>query len=76
MRQRRTYVGPGGADAGDVNADGADGVVEFKKEGGKLHSRGCVFALKSPAPDTWQVKQLNECLLADGVRLAGTYQQK
>lgn len=68
-----TYVGPGGADAGDVNADGMDGVVPLEKEHTQLSRDGCKVDLDRLNAKTWHAEQTGVCNLADGVTLQRTY---
>lgn len=71
-----TYVGPGGADAGDVNADGIDGVVPLRKEHAEFSRDACKIGLDRINARTWRVSQAGVCDFADGVTLQGTYREK
>ncbi|MFT4000263.1 MAG: hypothetical protein QM684_08495 [Rhizobium sp.] len=68
-----TYVGPGGADAGDVNADGMDGVAPLTNGHIQLSRDSCRIALNRIDAKTWRVSQSGVCNFADGVTLQGTY---
>lgn len=71
-----TYVGPGGADAGDVNADGIDSVVPLTKEHAQLSKDACKIGLDLLNARTWRVSQAGICDFADGVTLQGTYHKE
>ncbi|MGY5803535.1 lysozyme inhibitor LprI family protein [Rhizobium sp. LEGMi12c] len=71
-----TYVGPGGADAGDVNADGIDGVVPLAKEHAELSRDACKIDLDRLNAKTWRVSQAGVCDFAAGVTLQGTYRKQ
>jgi uncharacterized protein YecT (DUF1311 family) len=71
-----TYVGPGGADAGDVNADGVDGVVPLAKEHAELSRDACKIDLDRLNAKTWRVSQAGVCDFAAGVSLQGTYRKQ
>ncbi|NLS17378.1 hypothetical protein HGP16_12490 [Rhizobium sp. P40RR-XXII] len=71
-----TFVGPGGAEAGDVNADGMDGVVPLVKEHTQLSRDACKIGLDRLDPKTWRVSQTGVCDLAAGVTLQGTYRKQ
>lgn len=71
-----TYVGPGGADAGDVNADGIDSVVPLTKEHAELTRDACRIGLDRLNARTWRVSQAGVCDFADGVTLQGTYRKE
>ena len=71
-----TYVGPGGADAGDVNADGIDGVVPLAKEHAELSRDACKIDLDRLNAKTWRVSQAGVCDFAAGVTLQGTYRRQ
>ncbi len=71
-----TYVGPGGAEAGDVNADGIDGVVPLTNEHAELSRDACKIGLDRLGVRTWHVSQAGVCNLADGVTLQGTYRRQ
>ncbi|WP_246665358.1 hypothetical protein [Rhizobium tropici] len=71
-----TYVGPGGGAAGDVNADGMDGVVPLEKEHTQLSRDGCKVDLDRLNAKTWRASQTGICNLADGVTLQGTYRKQ
>ncbi|SCB20550.1 lysozyme inhibitor LprI family protein [Rhizobium hainanense] len=71
-----TYVGPGGADAGDVNADGIDGVVPLAKEHAELSRDACKIDLNRLNAKTWRVSQAGVCDFAAGVTLQGTYRKQ
>ncbi|AYG69039.1 MULTISPECIES: hypothetical protein [unclassified Rhizobium] len=71
-----TYVGPGGAEAGDVNADGMNGVVPLTKEHAELSRDRCKVGLDRLNAKTWHVSQTGVCNLADGVTLQGTYRKQ
>ena len=71
-----TFVGPGGAEAGDVNADGIDGVVSLTKEHAELSRDACKIGLDRLSAKTWRVSQAGMCNLADGVTLQGTYRRQ
>ena len=68
-----TYVGSGGADAGDVNADGIDSVVGLTKEHAELSRDECKVSLDRLTATTWRVSQAGQCNFADGVTMQGTY---
>ncbi|MFK0164339.1 lysozyme inhibitor LprI family protein [Rhizobium sp. NPDC090279] len=68
-----TYVGPGGAEAGDVNADGVDGVVPLTREHAQLSRDACKISLDRLNAKTWRVSQAGVCDFANGVTLQGTY---
>ena len=71
-----TFVGPGGADAGDVNADGIDGVVPLTREHAELTREACKIGLDRLNARTWRVSQAGVCDFADGVTLKGTYRKE
>jgi hypothetical protein len=71
-----TYVGPGGAEAGDVNADGVDGVVPLAKEHAELSKDACKIDLDRLNAKTWRVSQAGVCDFAAGVTLQGTYHKQ
>jgi len=71
-----TYVGPGGAEAGDVNADGIDGVVSLTKEHVELSRDACKINLDRLNARTWRVSQAGVCDFAAGVTLQGTYHKQ
>ncbi len=71
-----TFVGPGGADAGDVNADGLDGVVPLAKEHAELYRDACKIDLDRLNTKTWHVSQAGVCDFAAGVTLRGTYRKQ
>ncbi len=71
-----THVGPGGADAGDVNADGIDSVVPLTKEHAEVSRDACKVGLDRLDAGTWRVSQAGTCDFADGVTLQGTYRKE
>ncbi|RAX38354.1 lysozyme inhibitor LprI family protein [Rhizobium tropici] len=71
-----TSVGPGGAEAGDVNADGMDGVVPLVKEHTQLSRDACKVDFERLNAKTWRVSQTGVCNLAEGVTLQGTYRKQ
>ena len=71
-----TFVGPGGADAGDVNADGLDGVVPLAKGHAELSRDACKIDLDRLNAKTWRVSQAGVCDFAAGVTLQGTYRKQ
>ncbi|TXI04511.1 MAG: hypothetical protein E6Q76_12330 [Rhizobium sp.] len=71
-----TYVGPGGAEAGDVNADGIDGVVPLTKWHTELSRDACKISLDRLDAKTWRASQTGSCDFADGVVLQGTYRKQ
>lgn len=71
-----TYVGPGGADAGDVNADNISGVIPLKTGHGQLSIDSCSVGFDGLNAQTWQVTQAGVCNFADGVTMQGTYRRQ
>lgn len=71
-----TYVGPGGADAGDVNADSVSGVVAVTKGHGRLTMDSCAIDFDRLNAKTWRVTQTGTCQFADGVTMQGLYQRE
>ena len=71
-----TFVGPGGADAGDVNADNVSGVIPLKDGHGKLSSDNCSIGLDRLNARTWHVSQSGACQFANGVAMQGTYRRQ
>ncbi|NTJ67766.1 hypothetical protein G6M50_20320 [Agrobacterium rhizogenes] len=71
-----TYVGPGGAEAGDVNADGVEGVIPLAKEHAELSKDACKIDLDRLNAKTWRVSQAGVCDFAAGVTLQGTYHKQ
>ncbi|TWB58429.1 hypothetical protein FBZ98_1021057 [Rhizobium sp. ERR 922] len=70
------FVGPGGADAGDVNADGLDSVVPLTKGHAELSRDACKIDLDRLNAKTWRVSQAGVCDFAAGVTLQGTYRKQ
>lgn len=70
-----THVGKGGAEAGDVNADGASGVVALKAGAAEIRKDGCVLALRRRDEASWTVRQSGRCQLAAGVDFGGVYRR-
>ncbi len=68
-----TFVGPGGADAGDVNADSVSGVIPLKDGHGSLAADNCSIGFDRLNAQTWRVSQTGACQFADGVSMQGTY---
>jgi uncharacterized protein YecT (DUF1311 family) len=68
-----TYVGPGGADAGDVNADNISGVIPLKAGHGQLSVDNCSIDFDRINDQSWRVTQTGVCNFADGVTMQGTY---
>ncbi|MGZ9720379.1 lysozyme inhibitor LprI family protein [Rhizobium miluonense] len=71
-----TFVGPGGVDAGDVNADGVSGVIPLKDGHGKLSADNCSIGFDRLNAQTWRVSQTGACQFADGVTMQGTYRRE
>lgn len=71
-----TFVGPGGADAGDVNADGLDGVVPLAKGHAELSRDACKIDLDRLNAKSWRVSQAGVCDFTAGVTLQGTYRKQ
>lgn len=70
-----THVGPGGAEAGDVNADGVAGVIALKSGHGTLAIDKCTVSFDRHDTQVWQVTQKGTCNFADGVILEGIYRR-
>jgi uncharacterized protein YecT (DUF1311 family) len=70
-----TYVGPKGIAAGDVNADGASGMIQLQDGRGQLATKGCLFRFRHLDAGTWKVSQSGKCALASGVTLGGIYRR-
>lgn len=70
-----TYVGSGGAEAGDVNADRVDGVTKLAAGHGTLRRGHCVIQLRRTDPATWRVEQNGRCSTVSGVTFAGIYRR-
>jgi uncharacterized protein YecT (DUF1311 family) len=68
-----TYVGPKGIAAGDVNADGASGMITLRDGRGRLDANGCLFRFHQEDARSWHVSQSGKCVLASGVTLEGSY---
>ncbi|TIX86815.1 hypothetical protein [Rhizobium sp. P44RR-XXIV] len=71
-----THVGPGGADAGDVDAGSINGVIPLKGGRGKLSVDNCSIGFERLNAQTWQVTQAGVCNFADGVTMQGTYRKQ
>lgn len=71
-----TFVGPGGADAGDVNADNVSGVIPLKDGHGKLSADNCSIGFDRLNAQTWRVSQSGACQFANGVTMQGIYRRQ
>jgi uncharacterized protein YecT (DUF1311 family) len=71
-----TYVGPGGAEAGDVNADNISGVIPLKAGHGQISADDCSIGFDRLNAQTWRVTQSGVCHFADGVTIQGTYRRE
>ncbi|MCJ2046016.1 hypothetical protein MKK58_15990 [Methylobacterium sp. J-078] len=68
-----TYVGPGGAEKGDVNATGTGGFLDLRRGKAEITDRGCLVTVHPEGSDAWQVDQRGTCDLPSGTGYAGTY---
>lgn len=71
-----TYVGPGGADAGDVNAGAISGVIPLKAGHGQLSADGCIIGFDRLDAQAWRVTETGICHFANGVTMQGTYRRQ
>jgi uncharacterized protein len=73
-----TYVGKGGAAAGDVYASGANGVVRLEDGRGKIDvGQGCIVTLRRVNERSWQAAQTKSCgaQFAANISLDGLYRR-
>ena len=70
-----TFVGPRGADAGDVNAASISAVLDLRRVPAETTERGCTVAFRRVDADRWQVEQHGSCVTPDGTGFAGTYKR-
>lgn len=73
-----TYVGKGGAAAGDVYASGADGVVRLEGDSGKIDmGQGCVVTVSRVDARSWRAAQTAPCgaQFAANISLDGLYRR-
>jgi uncharacterized protein YecT (DUF1311 family) len=68
-----TYVGPGGAENGDVNATGTGGFLDLRRGKAEITDRGCIVTVYPEGRDAWQVDQRGTCHLPSGTGYAGIY---
>ncbi|ENN88809.1 hypothetical protein RHSP_23752 [Rhizobium freirei PRF 81] len=71
-----SFVGPGGVDAGDVNADNVSGVIPLKEGHGKLSADNCSIGFDRLNAQTWRVSQSGACQFANGVTMQGIYRRQ
>jgi uncharacterized protein YecT (DUF1311 family) len=68
-----TYVGPGGAENGNVNATGTGGFLDLRRGKAEITDRGCIVTVHPEGRDAWRVDQRGTCDLPSGTVYAGIY---
>jgi hypothetical protein len=68
-----TYVGAGGAEAGDVYATGTDAFLDLRKGPATFVDGPCKLTYGRLGADRWKVTQAGACDLPGGTVFAGVY---
>ncbi len=69
-----TFVGPGGVDAGDVNAASRDAVLDLREGSARTTENGCTLTFKPLGANRWTIAQSGTCDLPQGTAFAGLYE--
>ncbi|MBE7246508.1 MAG: hypothetical protein INR63_16300 [Actinomycetospora chiangmaiensis] len=70
-----TFVGPGGAAAGDITVAAIGGVLDLRRGSDEIRDGTCRVRVRPRGAESWAVEQAGACDLPRGTVFGGTYRR-